>query len=112
MAACTKFVHVEKLGGAEAAPKRPAAPESTATKAEPALKGDTNLDKLLSEAVEAADDDDGWAHLGAIGSNLPRRASNFDTRTWGSPSSLTSSKRTLATMCSHAHQESASPRPR
>jgi len=83
VAACTKFIYVENLGGAEAAPKPAATPEATATKAKPALKGDTKLDRLLSEAVEASADDDGWAHLGAIGSNLSRLASDFDTRTWG-----------------------------
>ncbi|GMA35893.1 OST-HTH/LOTUS domain-containing protein [Demequina litorisediminis] len=30
----------------------------------------------------AARDDD-WAHLGAVGSNLARLASDFDSRTWG-----------------------------
>jgi len=96
VAACTKFIYVENLGGAEAAPKQTAAPEATATKAKPAatpetpaakakpaLKGDAKLDRLLSEAVETSADDDGWAHLGAIGSNLSRLASDFDSRTWG-----------------------------
>jgi len=96
VAACTKFVYVENLGGAEAAPKptatreatatkaKPAAtPDAAATKAKPALKGDTKLDKLLSEAVETAADDDGWAHLGAVGSNLSRLSSDFDSRSWG-----------------------------
>ena len=83
VAACTKFVYVENLGGAESAPKPAATPEATVTKATPALKGDTKLDKFLSEAVETAADDDGWAHLGSIGSNLSRLASDFDTRTWG-----------------------------
>ena len=98
VAACTKFVYVENLGGAEDAPKpattrtatvtkaKPAAtPEATVTKAKPALKGDAKLDKLLSEAVETAADDDGWAHLGAVGSNLSRLSSDFDSRTWGYP---------------------------
>ena len=96
VAACTKFVYVENLGGAEDAPKpaatreatvtkaKPAAtPEATVTRAKPALKGDTKLDKLLSEAVETSADDDGWAHLGAVGSNLSRLSSDFDSRSWG-----------------------------
>ncbi len=53
------------------------------TKAKRVLKGDTKLDKLLSEAVETAADDDGWAHLGAVGSNLSRLSSDFDSRSWG-----------------------------
>jgi len=43
----------------------------------------TQLAKLLSEAVETAADDDGWAQLGAVGSNLSRLASDFDSRSWG-----------------------------
>jgi NYN domain/OST-HTH/LOTUS domain len=74
VAACTMFRYVENLVDAEAAP--------TAT-AKVSLKGDKKLDKLLSEAVDTAAHDDGWAHLGAVGSNLSRLASDFDSRTWG-----------------------------
>jgi len=96
VAACTKFVYVENLAGTEVATKPAATPETTVTKAKSAatpeaavtkakrvLKGDTKLDKLLSEAVETAADDDGWAHLGAVGSNLSRLSSDFDSRSWG-----------------------------
>ena len=76
--ACTKFVYVENLVDAEEAPK----PAATRT-ATVSLKGDKKLDKLLSEAVNTAADDDGWAHLGAVGSKLSRLASDFDSRTWG-----------------------------
>ncbi|WP_062135176.1 NYN domain-containing protein [Demequina aestuarii] len=74
VAACTQFVYVENLGDTEAAPE-PAA--------SPAFTKDAGLDKLLSEAVESAAGDDGWAQLGTVGSNLSRLASDFDTRTWG-----------------------------
>ncbi|MFN3866086.1 MAG: OST-HTH/LOTUS domain-containing protein, partial [Demequina sp.] len=74
VAACTQFVYVENLGDTEAAPE----PKET-----PAFKKDAGLDKLLSEAVDAASGDDGWAQLGTVGSNLSRLASDFDTRTWG-----------------------------
>ncbi|NYI42616.1 NYN domain-containing protein [Demequina lutea] len=74
VAACTMFVYVENLAVAEAAPP------PTAT---PTFKKDPALDKLLSEAVDTAAGDDGWAHLGVVGSNLSRLASDFDTRTWG-----------------------------
>ncbi len=89
VAACTKFVYVENLAGAQAAAssstaKAAATPSTAASpKAKPALKGDTQLDNLLSEAVEASADDEGWAHLGPVGSNLSRLATDFDTRTWG-----------------------------
>ncbi|WP_430867219.1 NYN domain-containing protein [Demequina aurantiaca] len=89
VAACTKFVYVENLGGKEVAAKQKATPEAAETapaakaKAKPSLKGDAKLTTLLSEAVETAADDDGWAYLGVVGSNLSRLASDFDTRTWG-----------------------------
>jgi len=74
VAACTMFIYVENLAGTEAATK----PAAT-----PAFARDPALDKLLSEAVDTASGDDGWANLGAVGSNLSRLASDFDTRTWG-----------------------------
>lgn len=112
VAACTKFVYVENLGGADDAPKpatapstasapkakpattratsatatktKPAAaPEPAATKAKPPLQDDPELAKLLSEAVETAADDDGWANFSSVGQNLSRLASDFDSRTWG-----------------------------
>ncbi len=76
VAACTQFIYVENLAG-------PEAPPQPATQAKPAFKKDPALDKLLSEAVDTAAGDDGWAQLGAVGSNLSRLASDFDTRTWG-----------------------------
>ncbi len=74
VAACDKFVYTENLGDNE-----PKAASPTPVK----LKRDKVLDKLLREAVEAASDDAGWAHLGAVGSNLIRLASDFDARTYG-----------------------------
>jgi hypothetical protein len=56
---------------------------ATKSKAKSTLVSDKRLTKLLSEAVEATADDDGWAYLGGVGSNLTRLASDFDTRTWG-----------------------------
>jgi len=123
VAACTKFIYVENLGGPKAAPQpatktrpeataaapkakpattraasaaaataktKPAAapkttatPEPAATKAKPPLQGDPELANLLSEAVETAADDDGWANFSSVGQNLSRLASDFDSRTWG-----------------------------
>jgi uncharacterized LabA/DUF88 family protein len=72
VAACDKFVYVENLGAQEE--KLP----KTDT-----LKGDRKLDALLRDAMDAASDDSGWAHLGAVGSNLVRLASDFDPRSYG-----------------------------
>lgn len=75
-AACDTFVYVENL-----APAKPA--QAAATTAKPQLKRDARLDELLAEAVELATGDDGWAHLGPVGSHLSKLASDFDSRTWG-----------------------------
>ena len=40
-------------------------------------------DLAIVLAVATAAGDDGWAHMGAVGSNLSRLASDFDPRTWG-----------------------------
>ena len=74
VAACNMFIYVENL---VAPPEAPEVPGVAATKV-PAMPH-----KLLAEAVDTAAGDDGWAHLGAVGSNLSRLASDFDSRTWG-----------------------------
>jgi len=72
--ACTQFVYVENfIKPPAAAPSSPAAPPKV-----PPMPN-----KLLAEAVATAAGDDGWAHLGAVGSNLSRLKSDFDSRTWG-----------------------------
>lgn len=74
-AACDTFVYVENLA--------PAKPAAAAAAVPPKLKRDARLDELLAEAVELASGDDGWAHLGPVGSHLSKLASDFDSRTWG-----------------------------
>ena len=74
VAACDTFIYVENL--TEAHTEEPASTE-------PALTRDVELDRLLSSAVDTAAGDDGWANLGAVGSNLSRLASDFDSRSWG-----------------------------
>jgi uncharacterized LabA/DUF88 family protein len=86
VAACDKFVYVENLGddGDADGDEAPAGGQrKQAAKKTPALKRDRKLDALLREAVDAASDDSGWAHLGAVGSYLVRLASDFDPRSWG-----------------------------
>lgn len=74
VAACTMFVYVENL-------VEPVAQPTDTGTAPP--KRPTMPTKLLAEAVETAAGDDGWAHLGAVGSKLSRLATDFDSRTWG-----------------------------
>ncbi len=47
------------------------------------LKSDTKLVGLLRNALAAASDESGWAHLGAVGSNIARQVPEFDTRNYG-----------------------------
>jgi uncharacterized LabA/DUF88 family protein len=77
VSACDKFIFTEVLRfkeDAESAGKRKTTNE---------LKGDTQLVALLRSALEAASDDSGWAHLGAVGSNIAKQASDFDPRNYG-----------------------------
>lgn len=75
VAACDKFIYTENLGLD--------VPAQARAGSSPELKRDATLDALLAEAVQVASDDDGWSHLGAVGSNLQRLASDFDTRSYG-----------------------------
>ncbi|WP_345781859.1 NYN domain-containing protein [Stenotrophomonas sp. HITSZ_GD] len=77
--ACSKFTYVEALGA-------PLAADDVSSAAAPkdgkALRGDTRLVQLLRGAVDSAADDDGWAHLGAVGKQVANQAS-FDSRNYG-----------------------------
>jgi uncharacterized protein (TIGR00288 family) len=84
--ACSRFLYLDKL--------RPAATHDAAdTEAEAAaaaplrvstaqLKQDARLVLLLRNAVQAAADDEGWARVGAVGSQIGNQAS-FDPRNYG-----------------------------
>ena len=84
VAACDKFIYIENLTYPESvstqADKVPKpAPRTSAAK----LKGDTALVNLLRNAVEAASDDDGWAHLGSVGNIITKQRPDFDSSSWG-----------------------------
>jgi hypothetical protein len=80
VSACTKFIFTEVLRFEEDV-------EAAVTAAKPKttneLKGDTKLVTLLRSAVEAASDDSGWAHLGAVGHNIAKQSPEFDPRNYG-----------------------------
>src|SRR3546814_8395435 len=46
------------------------------------LQGDAALARILRNAVDAAQGDDGWSHLGAVGSHISNQGS-FDSRNYG-----------------------------
>ncbi len=56
--------------------------DSDGNKTLPNLKGDTRLISLLRQAVEAFEDDDGWAKLSPVGTHISNHAS-FDQRNYG-----------------------------
>lgn len=47
------------------------------------LKQDQKLRRLFKSAIDAASNDDGWAHLGGVGSNIIKNAPDFDPRNYG-----------------------------
>jgi uncharacterized LabA/DUF88 family protein len=77
VSACDKFIFTEVLRFQENA--EPAVKPKTATE----LKKDTKLVALLRNALDAASDESGWAHLGAVGSNIAMQVPEFDPRNYG-----------------------------
>jgi hypothetical protein len=73
VAACDRFIYLEVLGGGVS--------EGEAASAEPL----PDLQKLLTRAVNSTSSDDGWAHLGAVGTYLSSASASFDPRNYGFP---------------------------
>jgi uncharacterized protein (TIGR00288 family) len=70
--ACSKFLYLD------AEPKQ----GGSATSKSKNIKSDTKLINLLRQAIEANEDDNGWAALGPVGSHISNKTS-FDTRNYG-----------------------------
>jgi len=77
VSACDKFTFTEVLRFQENA--EPGVKPKTASE----LKRDAKLVALLRNALDAASDESGWAHLGAVGSNIAKQAPEFDPRNYG-----------------------------
>jgi uncharacterized LabA/DUF88 family protein len=77
VSACDKFIFTEVLRFQESA--EPGVKPKTSNE----LKRDAKLVALLRNALEAASDESGWAHLGAVGSNIAKQAPEFDPRNYG-----------------------------
>ena len=78
VSACDKFIYTELLvaetgRGGTAVRKR----------TQRDLRADSRLLNLFRTAIEAASDDSGWAHLGAVGTNIVKQAPEFDPRNYG-----------------------------
>ncbi len=87
--ACSRFLYLDKLrpmaavdapAGAREDAEAVAAAPLRATPAQ--LKQDAKLVMLLRNAVQAAADDEGWARVGAVGTQIANQAS-FDHRNYG-----------------------------
>ncbi|TVQ66312.1 MAG: NYN domain-containing protein [Balneolaceae bacterium] len=77
VAACDKFIYTEVL--AEEDKEKPEARR----KPENQLKQDTKLVNLIRNAIEAASDESGWAHLAPVGSYIAKQSPGFDPRNYG-----------------------------
>ncbi|HSD68518.1 MAG TPA: NYN domain-containing protein [Woeseiaceae bacterium] len=77
VSACDKFIYTEVLRAKES--------DSASIKQMPTsqLKQETKLINLLRSAIDASSDDDGWAQLGTVGSNIAKQSPDFDARNYG-----------------------------
>lgn len=69
--ACSKFLFLDREKG-----------EAKLTSKTKNIKSDTKLINLLRQAIDATEDDDGWAALGPVGANISNKTS-FDARNYG-----------------------------
>ncbi|WP_435771619.1 NYN domain-containing protein [Nocardioides sp. SYSU DS0651] len=84
VAACDTFIYLEVLGTEQSGSGGGQDPAE-----EPASGQELpNLQSLLTRAVNTTSQDDGWAHLSAIGSYLRSVSSSFDSRLYGYPKLL------------------------
>lgn len=71
---CSKFLFLDDMKTGEE--------EKTIEVRKPSIKCDTKLMNMLRQAVDASEEDNGWAQLGPIGSHISNQAS-FDQRNYG-----------------------------
>ena len=115
--ACDRFIMLEVLG-TEPAHGQPVHDEPYEDDDEDgpgdALVPQLNLESVLSKAVNATADDDGWTTLGAIGNHLARTLPSWDPRTFGHGklSSLVADLPYLETRPSGSHLQVALKQPR
>jgi uncharacterized LabA/DUF88 family protein len=80
VSACDKFIYTEVLQAEETGGETETPIKRLGT-AE--LRRDRKLIRLLRDAVDAASDESGWAHLGAVGSMIAKQSPEFDPRNYG-----------------------------
>ena len=69
---CSKFLYLDDID----------TEDKPIQKRKPSIKSDTKLMNMLRQAIEASEEDDGWAQLGPIGKHISNHAS-FDQRNYG-----------------------------
>jgi len=87
--ACDKFIYIEILKAEEAATEgeqktRPSK-NRRAKKPAPIDKIDRDLVKLLRDSIADIADENGWAYLGNLGSQILKKKPDFDARNYGYP---------------------------
>lgn len=80
--ACSRFLFLDDLRPAAGEPEADAAPAQRLKLTPAQLRQDKKLVNLLLNAVEAAEDDDGWARVNHVGNQISNQAS-FDSRNYG-----------------------------
>ena len=78
---CDKFIFTEIL--VEALEDAYEDGSKTKTKTRKEFKADKKLHKMLRDIVEDEADESGWAYLGAVGTKINYRLSEFDPRNYG-----------------------------
>lgn len=76
--ACSTFLYLDSFGGEKEQTKS----ESCRRKSSHELRSDGKLRTLLLNAVDSAQEEDGWSNLAKIGKNIANQAS-FDPRNYG-----------------------------
>ena len=85
VAACDRFIYLEVLGrdAEEGTSPAPAAEPGDSSDDGEEVPDLPELQPLVTSAIAATSDDDGWSHLGAVGSYLNTRNASFDPRNYG-----------------------------
>jgi len=78
VAACDKFIYTEVLRA-----KEEETGPSKAKTSDDLKKDKGHLANLFRNAIDAYSDDDGWAQLGTVGSNIAKQAPEVDPRNYG-----------------------------
>jgi hypothetical protein len=77
VAACDRFIYLDLLV------REPAEPAPPTQKDDERATPRPNLKKVLSAAITSTSRDDGWSHLGEVGSYLSKSHAAFDSRDYG-----------------------------